>query len=99
MPKAFNRAVTTCTDLGTRRRATSIRFGRDAHVTDQHKRKTVDLRFPYDRQWRQGFPYIFGIVTGEVSVAAVGLSVLPIISTVLNGKIRSHPRFHAQQVR
>jgi hypothetical protein len=32
------------------------------------------LRFPYNRQWRQGFPYIFGIVTGEVSVTAVDMS-------------------------
>ena len=56
---------------------------------------------------RQGFPYIFGIVTGEVSVAAVGTPenkclathLLTAISTIPNGKIRSHPRFHAQQVR
>ena len=43
----------------------------------------------------------FWIVTGEVSVAAVGMwenkclatPLLPVISTVLNGKIRSHPEF------
>jgi hypothetical protein len=40
-----------------------------AHITDQHKRTTVNLRFPYNSACRQGFPYIFGIVTGEVSVA------------------------------
>jgi hypothetical protein len=44
------------------------------HVTDQHKRKTVDLRFPYIGLCRQGFPYIFGIVRGEVSAAAAGMS-------------------------
>ena len=55
----------------------------------------------------KGFPYIFGIVTGEVSVTAVGMSknkclatsLLPLIKTVLNGKTRSDPRFHAKQVR
>ncbi len=36
----------------------------ETRITDQHRRKTVDLRFPYDRPWRQGFPYVFGIVTG-----------------------------------
>src|ERR1700724_2491224 len=59
-----------------------ILTNRRCALTNQHKRKTVDLRFPYDRPWRQGFPYVFGIVKGEVSVAAVGLSEKKCLATV-----------------
>jgi hypothetical protein len=36
----------------------TIGLGRNAHVTDQHRRKTLNSRIPYDRPRRHGFPYI-----------------------------------------
>jgi hypothetical protein len=55
-------------------RGLSIRLGRDAHVPDQHRRKTPKLRFPYDRLRRHGFPYIVLAVADRFSVAATDLS-------------------------
>jgi hypothetical protein len=55
-------------------RGLSIRLGRDAHVANQHERKTPKSRFPYDRLCRQGFPYIVSAVPGGVSLAAIALS-------------------------
>jgi hypothetical protein len=75
---------------------------------DQQRRKTFNSRFPYDRPWRHGFPYIVWTIADGILVATIALSenkcfsehlYSPLINTVLNGKIRSHPRFHAQQVR
>jgi hypothetical protein len=45
-----------------------IRFGRDAQVTNQDKRKTVDLSFPYNSVPKFG---TFSIATGEVSVVCM----------------------------
>jgi hypothetical protein len=74
---------------------------------DQQRRKTFNSRFPYDRPWRHGFPYIVWTIADGILVATIALSENKCLATpllprnwhVLNGKSRSHPRFHAQQVR
>jgi NAD(P)-dependent dehydrogenase (short-subunit alcohol dehydrogenase family) len=44
-------------------RALPIRVRRNAHVANQHKRKTMNLRFPYGSALRQCFSHIFRRIT------------------------------------
>src|SRR3982750_821564 len=37
----------------------AIMVGGDAHIADEHVRKTSKIRFPYTTSWRQGFSHTF----------------------------------------
>src|SRR5271165_4004897 len=79
----------------------------DTRITDKHKRKTFDLWFPYATPVATWFSVHFwhchrrgfGGRCRHVGKQVFSEHLFPVINTVLHGKIRSHPRFHAQQVR
>ena len=67
-------------------------------------RKTFDLWFPYATPYDMVLSYIFRDLSNTILETVsenkcLATPLLAAISTIPNGKIRSHPRFHAQQVR
>ena len=55
-------------------RALAVGVRRHAHVTYQHKRKTIKTRFPYGSVWRQSFPHNFAATRRLVQRTVEGLS-------------------------